>query len=53
MQVEWWVIFSVVSALVFGCLIGIAIGALCSKAKQADEQSERIAQMQRYGKVIE
>ena len=52
-MVEWWVVFSVVSALVFGCLIGIAIGALCATAKQADEQSERIARMQRMSKVIE
>lgn len=52
-MLEWWVILSVLSALVFGCLVGIAIGALCSAAKQADEESERLAQMQRMSKVIE
>jgi len=52
-MIEWWIVLAVLSGMVFGCLVGIAIGALCATAGKTDEESERIAQMQRYGKVIE
>ena len=52
MQIEWWIVFAILSALVFGCLIGLAIGVLCAGARQTEEQ-DRLVMMQRYGKVIE